>query len=116
MSMAGGHGEEYVEEHLKGQDESEDPGARATLLCHEGAEGKCEGEKQDQQGRLREFSVAARVAEQSDEDRGDTQGCTAHQARAAGEVSRAGHRGTLSGPNALKATPAGMAFSTDKSD
>jgi hypothetical protein len=31
-------------------------------------------------------------------------------------VSRAGHEGTLSGPNALKATPAVMAFRTDKSD
>ena len=116
MSMAGGDGEEYVEEHLNGQDESEDPGARATLLCHEGAERQGEGEQQDQQGRLREFSVAARVAEECDEHRGDTQGCSAHQARAAGEVSRAGHEGTLSGPNALKATPAVMAFRTDKSD
>ena len=116
MRVARGDGEEDVEQNLQGQDESEDPDARAALLCHEGAEGKGEGEKQDQQGRLREFAVAARVAEERDQDRGDTQGRSAHQSRAAGEVSRAGHRGTLSGPHALKATPAGMAFSTDKSD
>ena len=67
--------------------------------------------QQGQQGRLREFPVAARVAEERDQDRGDTQGSSAQQARGAGEVSRAGHRGTLSGPHALKATPAGMAFS-----
>lgn len=116
MRVARGDGEEDVEQNLQGQDESEDPDARAALLCHEGAEGKGEGEKQNQQGRLREFAVAARVAEERDQDRGDTQGSSAHQARAAGEVGRAGHGATLSAPNVLKATSEEMAFSTDKSD
>ena len=116
MRVARGDGEEDVEQNLQSQDESEDPDARATLLRHEATEGKAEGEKQDQQDRLREFPVAARVAEERDQDRSDTQGCSAHQARAAGEVSRAGHRGTLSAPNVLKATSEEMAFSTNESD
>jgi hypothetical protein len=78
MRMARGDGQKYVEEHLQGQDESEDPDARATLLCHQGAEGQGEGEQQGQEGRLREFSVAARMAEERDQDRGHTQGCSAH--------------------------------------